>query len=90
MNNPLKMNFALRVKELRERTGLTQEEFALKINMDRSYYASIEVGRRNVTLASLNKIANGHGMTISELLEGIPPYFPEPDSEDEQDVDADS
>lgn len=39
--------------------------------MDRSYYASIETGRRNVTLKMLAKIANGFGITLSELFEGL-------------------
>lgn len=39
--------------------------------MDRSYYASIEVGRRNVSLSNLCKIANGFDMTIAALMTGV-------------------
>lgn len=39
--------------------------------MDRSYYASIEVGRRNVTLMNMKKIADGLGVTLSVLLDGV-------------------
>lgn len=45
--------------------------FANLIEMDRSYYASIEVGRRNVSLSNLKKIADGFQITISELMRGI-------------------
>lgn len=41
------------------------------IEMDRSYYASIEVGRRNVSLSNLKKIADGFHITISELMRGV-------------------
>ena len=39
--------------------------------MDRSYYASIETRLRNVTLLSMNKIAQGFGVSLSELLTGV-------------------
>ena len=68
---PLQRSFGLRCKELRAKTGYSQEQFALLINMDRSYYASIEVGRRNVSLSNLNKIAKGFGVSISELMLGV-------------------
>ena len=67
----LEISFGLRCRELRDRTGLSQENFALSIGMDRSYYASIEVGIRNVTLVNMNKIARGYGISLSELLLGV-------------------
>ena len=50
---------ANRIKELRAKTGLSQEKFASKIYMDRSYFASVETGKRNVSLLNLIKIING-------------------------------
>lgn len=41
----LQKSFGLRCKELRAGLGCSQEQFANLIEMDRSYYASIEVGR---------------------------------------------
>lgn len=60
-----------RIRELRLETGLSQEKFALKIEMDRTYYASVESGRRNISIINLRKIAKGLNMTLSELLEKI-------------------
>ena len=48
-----------------------QEQFANLIEMDRSYYASIEVGRRNVSLSNLKKIADGFQISIAELTRGV-------------------
>ena len=45
----LQKSFGMRCKELRAGLGCSQEQFANLIEMDRSYYASIEVGRRNVS-----------------------------------------
>ncbi|MCR5782887.1 MAG: helix-turn-helix transcriptional regulator [Clostridia bacterium] len=61
-----------RIKELRkEKTGLSQEKFALKIEMDRTYFASVEAGRRNISIVNIKKIADGLGVSLSELFEGM-------------------
>ncbi len=60
-----------RIRELRNETGLSQEKFALKIGMDRTYFASVELGKRNIALKNIEKIANGLGVTLSELFEGL-------------------
>ncbi|WP_322153406.1 helix-turn-helix transcriptional regulator [Paratractidigestivibacter sp.] len=67
----MQTSFGIRCRELRSGTGLSQEGFANLIGMDRSYYASIEVGRRNVTLLNMMKIADGFGVSLSELLKGV-------------------
>ncbi|WP_165054354.1 helix-turn-helix domain-containing protein [Adlercreutzia sp. ZJ176] len=71
MSSSLQIQVGLRIKDLREAEGVSQETFALRIGMDRSYLASIETGRRNLTLQNLAKIAQGFGMTLSQFLEGI-------------------
>ena len=61
------VDFGNRIRELRTETGLSQEKFALKIGMDRTYYASVESGRRNISLINIEKIAEGLGVSLSEL-----------------------
>ena len=60
-------DFAIRIKTLRTNSGLSQEKFALKIDMDRTYYTSVEAGRRNVSLKNIKKIADGFGISLEEL-----------------------
>jgi len=61
-----------RIRELRtNNTGLSQEKFAYKIEMDRTYFASVEAGKRNISIANLTKIADGLGVTLSELFDGL-------------------
>ncbi len=60
-----------RIRELRLKTGLSQEKFALSIEMDRTYFASVELGKRNIAIINLEKIANGLGVTLSELFKDI-------------------
>lgn len=63
--------FGQRLKKLRNQVGISQEKFALKIGMDRTYYASVEAGRRNIALENIKKIADGFGVSLSELFKGL-------------------
>lgn len=65
------LRFGIRCKQLRENMNLSQEKFALLIEMDRTYYSSIENGRRNVSIRNIEKIATGFGITIEELVRGV-------------------
>lgn len=67
----IQQSFGLRVQQLRKATGMSQEKFALSIDMDRTYLASVEAGKRNISLCNIEKIAKGLNITISELLSGI-------------------
>jgi len=60
-----------RIRELRQSTGLSQEKFALSIGMDRTYFASVELGKRNIAIINLKKIAVGLNVTLSELFENL-------------------
>ena len=60
-------DFAKRIKELRLQQGLSQEKFALQIGMDRTYYASVESGKRNISIQNIEKIANGLAIPISDI-----------------------
>lgn len=60
-----------RIRELRGKTGLSQEKFALQIGMDRTYFASVEAGKRNIAICNIKKIADGLGVSLSQLFEGL-------------------
>ena len=64
-------DFAKRIKILRTRKGYSQEKLALKIDMDRTYYASVESGKRNIALKNIKKIADGLGVSLEELFHGL-------------------
>lgn len=52
------------------RTGLrlSQDAFADEIGMHRAYYSSIERGERNLTVNTLQRVAQGLGIKLSQLL----------------------
>lgn len=63
--------FGERLKSLRTAQGLSQEKFALSINMDRTYYASVESGKRNISFNNIVKIAEGFNLSLEELFKGL-------------------
>lgn len=67
----IQVEFGKRIKELRKKTGLSQEKLAFKIGMDRTYYASVESGKRNISLQNIEKIANGFEISIAQLFDEI-------------------
>ena len=54
----------LRIKELRKSEKLTQEDLALKANIDRTYINSVENGRRNISIINLEKICMAFNVNI--------------------------
>lgn len=47
-----------RIKEIRSEKGISQEKLALKAELDRTYVAGVENGKRNPSIKSLEKIVN--------------------------------
>lgn len=60
-----------RIKALRIEKGISQEKFALSIGMDRTYFASVEAGKRNISIVNIEKIANGLDVSLSELFQDM-------------------
>ena len=63
--------FGLKIQQLRKESEMSQEKFALSIDMDRTYLASVEAGKRNISLCNIEKIAKGLNISVNELLSGI-------------------
>ena len=58
-----------RIRELRQHTGLSQERFAARAGLDRTYYAGIERGERNPSVKQLAKIAVVLGVSVGTLFD---------------------
>lgn len=63
----IQKKFGQRIQQLRKQKGMSQETFALSIDMDRTYLASIETGKRNLSLQNIKKLADGFNVSLSEL-----------------------
>jgi transcriptional regulator with XRE-family HTH domain len=60
-----------RVRELRERAGLSQEELAERAALHRTYVGGIERGERNVGVKNLLQLARALKVAPAELLKGF-------------------
>ena len=56
-----------RLRTLRQEKGFTQEKLALLAGMNWRYYAEVERGQRNISVASLQRIADALGVTIEDI-----------------------
>jgi transcriptional regulator with XRE-family HTH domain len=56
------------LRKVRIDKGLSQEELADLAGLHRTYISQIERGLKSPSLRSLEQIANGLGITLSELL----------------------
>lgn len=55
------------VRALRTKSGLSQEEFAHRAGLDRTYVSGIERGVRNPTVASLQRVSDALGITLDVI-----------------------
>ncbi len=68
----LKEQIGKRIKELRIiKTGLTQDEFAKKLNLDRTYISRVESGKQNLTIETLNMMCGGLGVSLKEFFNSL-------------------
>ncbi len=72
MKKSIEKQLGERIRELRiAKTGLSQEKFANKIGMDRTYFSSVELGRHSVTISIIFRIAQGLDVSLEELFQGM-------------------
>lgn len=62
-----KMRVGLRIKELRNALGYSQETLAYSIEMSRTYFAEVETGKRNISIENIDRIAQGLVVSLKEF-----------------------
>ena len=63
----IRSNIGKRVKELRLYHGYSQEAFAHVCGLDRTYIASVENGKRNVSIKNVERIASAFQVSLKEF-----------------------
>ena len=71
MHNDILIQFGQRVRDLRAAQGYSQESFAAKCGLDRTYLGGIERGERNVALRNIQVISRSLGISLSDLMQGL-------------------
>ena len=60
-----------RIRDIRLSNGLSQEKLALKANMDRTYLAGVESGKRNISLINLSKIITALDISFKDFFSEV-------------------
>ena len=69
MKKDVLVKFGNKVREERLKRGLSQEAFAEKAGVHRTYIGMIERAEKNITLENIEKIATAFGLKPKDLLE---------------------
>lgn len=69
MCNMFRKDFGLYLREIRIKSGLTQETISFESGISRSHIAMIEAGKRDVTLSALFKISRALNLPLYKLFE---------------------
>ena len=67
--------YASFVKKLRQDSGFSQQDIALKLGISRPSYIAVEQGKRELTLSEAEKLGALFGISLRELESGIPTNY---------------
>ena len=68
MKEDILIKFGNKIREERLKKSLSQEAFADKVGVHRTYIGMIERAEKNITLLNIKKLADGLGISVSELM----------------------
>jgi transcriptional regulator with XRE-family HTH domain len=68
-HNSGQLQIALAIRTLRQRSGLSQRQLAMRMQVPRTYVSKIENDKATPTLSSLARLADALGITVPALLE---------------------
>lgn len=71
MSKSLRNKFGKKIRELRRHKGWSQEDFADKAGLHRTYIGSVERGDQNVSIDNIEKIAKTLGCSLEQLFKGL-------------------
>jgi transcriptional regulator with XRE-family HTH domain len=69
MEGELQRIVGANIRQLRRRRGMSQEQFADTVGVHRTYLGGVERGERNLSLQSIERIAEGADVSPFELLQ---------------------
>ncbi|GMK39071.1 hypothetical protein PCCS19_21250 [Paenibacillus sp. CCS19] len=66
----IRVEFGQRVRELRARSGMSQEFLAYRAGLDRTYISGVERGERNISIMNIEKIAAALQVSVAFMFSG--------------------
>lgn len=65
---PTRKKLGIKLRKLRKKAGLSQEELGFRAKLHRTYIGSIERGEQNVSVDNIHKLAKALKVSPKELL----------------------
>lgn len=78
----IQLSLGKRIRDLRRKKNLSQENLAYEIGIDRTYIASVENGKRNVSIKIMEKFWKYFKLTPSEFFDDPVFHLGADDAED--------
>ncbi len=63
----IRLQIGMRIRELREQNKFSQKDLSYSAEIDRSYIASVENGKRNISIVNIEKISIALGVSLKEF-----------------------
>ena len=70
-NASLARQLGILIRQLRLEAKMSQEEFAHRCGLHRTYIGSIERGEKTITIETANKISEALGISLSQLFQRL-------------------
>ena len=67
MNSTIIVEFGQAIRKFRNKKAISQETFADMCNLHRTYISDVELGKRNVSLENIQKMAEALSINISDI-----------------------
>lgn len=71
MQDDILMRYGQAVRKIRLARGISQEELADLCGLHRTYISDIELGKRNVSLENIDRIARSLGRSLSDFFQEV-------------------
>ena len=65
----IRKKIGLKIKELRKKQNISQEELANLSGLDRTYINSVENGHRNISIINIEKITTAFNVTLRDFFD---------------------
>lgn len=65
----IKLKIGIRIKELRELKLMSQQDLSFIAEIDRSYIAGVEGGKRNISIVNIEKIAKALEISLKDFFD---------------------
>lgn len=71
MQSDILIRYGQAVRKVRLEVGISQEELADRCGLHRTYISDIELGKRNLSLENIERIATSMNKTLSEFFKEV-------------------